>query len=128
MMGQSDSSKLYGFYHFTSFKTRKEKKKKKVQVHHDGRGPGSSRTGPEESRQCLTVCDSTFTQWSVKSFGQWTLQVNMILMSPLPLLRPTELCHSHHIAVLQSCLSTLHSHNTSLKPSITVCKIKKKKM
>ena len=40
MVGQNVSSKLYGFYHFMSFKTRKEKK---VQVCHDTRGPSSLR-------------------------------------------------------------------------------------
>lgn len=62
-----------------------------------------------EFRQHLTVCDSTFIQQSRKGSGQWTIQVYMILMSPSPLLCPTELCHSYHIAVLQLYLSILQS-------------------
>lgn len=49
MMGQSDSSKLYGFYHFTSFKTRKEKKKKKSKFIMMGEvlaAPGLGRRSP----------------------------------------------------------------------------------
>lgn len=58
MVDQNDSSKLYGFYNFMSFKTRKKKKSKFVMI---GEVPAASET-PPESRQCLTVCDSTFTQ------------------------------------------------------------------
>ena len=55
-----------------------------------------------ESRQCLTVWDSTFTQQSIKSFGQWTIQVYMILMSPPPLPCPTELSQP-----LYSCVTVI---------------------
>lgn len=114
MVDQNVSSKLYGFYHFVSFKTRK-KKSKFVMMREV---PAASRT-LLESRQCLTVCDSTFTQQSIKSFGQWTIQVYMILMSPPPLLCPTELsqppyklCYSH--------IYQFYSHN-SFKKNIDCC-------
>lgn len=73
-----------------------------------GEVPAASRTLPE-SGQCLAVCDSTFTQQSIKGFGQWTIQVYMILMSPLPtfaqlncVTATTELCYSHSSPILQS--------------------------
>lgn len=68
--------------------------------------PAASRT-LLESRQCLTVCDSTFTQQSIKSFGQWTIQVYMILMSPPPLLCPTELSQPPY-----SCVTVIFIHFT----------------
>lgn len=110
-------------YHFTSFETRKEKKSLSSSWEREVLAAPGLAGG---AWKCLPVWDSTYTQCSVKSFGQWTLQVHTILMSPLPFIPlPNRTVPQPPLAVLQLYLSTWHSHNTSLKLSITVFKIKK---
>lgn len=73
------------------------KTERKNHVCHDRRGPSSLRDSTRV--QCLTVCDSAFTQQCTKGSGQWAVQVRMILMSPSPLLHPNELSQLPHSCV-----------------------------
>lgn len=98
MVDQNDSSKLDGFYNFMSLKTRKRKQSRFVMI---GEVPAASGTLPEFGQR-FAVCDSTFTQQSVKACGQMDCSSIDDFNESTAHLCPTELQHSHHRAGLQS--------------------------
>lgn len=84
--------RLYGFYDFTSFK----QEGKEVQVWHDRRGRSwQLQASARVQAGFPSLIPHLNNSPSIKSFGQWTLQVCMVAMSPPPLPCPT-LCHSYN--------------------------------